>query len=77
MGNPQSCTITRSSDLGATAEKLRQVKLATRRFLALWALEHARDRTRRGDDAGAEAALADFVKHDWSALYETCEVNEG
>ena len=69
--------ISGGSDLGATAEKLRQVKLATRRFLSLWALEHARDRMRCGDDAGAEAALADFVKHDWSALYEICDVDEG
>ena len=77
MGNPQACTISGGSQLSDTAERLRQVKLATRRFLALWALEHARDRARRGDDAGAEAALADFVKHDWSALYETCDMDEG
>ena len=28
------------------------------------------------DDVQTEAALADFVKHDWSALYEESEANE-
>jgi ribosomal 50S subunit-associated protein YjgA (DUF615 family) len=68
MGNAELTTI--PNDLAAVAEKLRQVKLATRRFLALWALEHARDRLRSDGDADVDAALAAFVKHDWSALYD-------
>jgi hypothetical protein len=75
MGTSELTTI--PNDLAAVAEKLRQVKLATRRFLALWALEHARDRLRSGSDTDVDAALAEFVKHDWSALYEVCEVDDG
>jgi ribosomal 50S subunit-associated protein YjgA (DUF615 family) len=76
MGTSESTTI--SNDLAAVAEKLRQVKLATRRFLALWALEHARDRLRADSDTEVDAALAEFVQHDWSALYDDeSEVNDG
>jgi hypothetical protein len=77
MGIPEPKPITGGSDLAAAAEKLRDVKLATRRFLALWALEHARTRLRATDHHDAEAALSDFVKHDWSALYHGCEVDDG
>ena len=69
----ETSTVKGGNDLATTAEKLRQVRLATRRFLALAALESARDRTRGGADvadvADVDAALSEFVKHDWSALY--------
>lgn len=67
------------NDLAAAAERLRQVKLATRRFLALWALSHAAERLRISAAAAcpAEAALAHFIKHDWSSLYEQCEMDDG
>ena len=63
------------SDLADTAQRLRQVRDATRQFLALYALESVRERVRKGthaadpDEAVVEAALSDFNNHDWSLLY--------
>ena len=58
------------SDLAATAERLREVKQATRRFLLLWAQDTARDRNGESDETSKiEAELADFKNHDWSLLY--------
>jgi hypothetical protein len=55
------------NDLTATAQRLRDVKQATRNFLTLWALEQVRDRVRRGqqeideiDTAEIEAAIKDL-----------------
>ncbi len=52
------------NDLAATAEQLRSVREAMRRFLALWALEQMRERIRYGeaqtphlDTAAVEAAI--------------------
>ena len=42
------------NDLAATAQRLRDVKEATRNFLTLWALEQARDRVRRGEEVAGE-----------------------
>jgi hypothetical protein len=68
------------SDLASTAERLRHVKEATRRFLTLWALERARDRTRSGcepesgshgfdvDIAAIEAAIRELDVYDNPAL---------
>ena len=44
------------NDLAETAVRLREVKEATRNFLALWALEQTRDRVRRGEEFAAETA---------------------
>ena len=64
------------SDLADTAHRLRQVKNATRQFLALHALESARDRVRDqahtaapSPAAALESAVCDFNNHDWSLLY--------
>lgn len=56
-------------DLADTAQRLRQVKTATREFLSLWALHDPHDRM--GDEAQvqAEAELEDFHSHDWSLMY--------
>ena len=55
------------NDLSATAQRLRDVKQATRNFLTLWALEQVRERVRRGqqdiedvDTAAIEAAIKDL-----------------
>jgi hypothetical protein len=55
------------NDLAATAERLRDVKQATRNFLTLWALEQVRERVRRGqqemediDTTAIEAAIKDL-----------------
>jgi hypothetical protein len=42
------------NDLADTAQRLREVKEATRNFLTLWALEQTRDRVRRGEHIAAE-----------------------
>ena len=42
------------NELAATAQRLRDVKEATRNFLTLWALEQARDRVRRGEQVAGE-----------------------
>ena len=76
MGTEEPKTIGGGRDLAAAAETLRHVRLETRRFLELWAQELARVRKRACDDVQTEAALADFVKHDWSALYEGHELEE-
>ncbi len=58
------------SDLAATAQRLRQVKEATRQFLILWAQDTARDRNAQdAETSQIEAELADFKNHDWSLLY--------
>lgn len=55
------------NDLAATAQRLRDVKQATRNFLTLWALEQMRERVRRDqqdiddvDTAAIEAAIKDL-----------------
>ena len=55
------------NDISATAQRLRDVKQATRNFLTLWALEQVRERVRRGqqdienvDTAAIEAAIKDL-----------------
>ena len=64
------------SDLAATAHRLRQVKNATRQFLALYALETAKERVRdeahppaAASPTDLESAVCDFTNHDWSLLY--------
>ena len=64
------------SDLADTAHRLRQVKNATRQFLALYALETAQERVRdeahgaqAASPAELESAVCDFNNHDWSLLY--------
>jgi hypothetical protein len=64
------------SDLADTAHRLRQVKNATRQFLALYALETARERVRdqahaapSTQAAALESAVCDYNNHDWSLLY--------
>jgi hypothetical protein len=42
------------NDLAATAQRLRDVKEATRNFLTLWALEQARERVLKGEDVAGE-----------------------
>jgi hypothetical protein len=42
------------NDLAATAQRLRDVKEATRNFLTLWSLEQTRERVRRGEEVAAE-----------------------
>jgi 2-iminoacetate synthase ThiH len=41
------------NDLAATAQRLRDVKEATRHFMALWSLEQTRQRVRRGEEIAA------------------------
>jgi hypothetical protein len=55
------------NDLAAIAQRLRDVKQATRNFLTLWALEQVRERVRRGqqemedvDTTAIEAAIKDL-----------------
>ena len=42
------------NELAATAQRLRDVKEATRNFLTLWALEQARERVLRGEQVAGE-----------------------
>lgn len=42
------------NDLAATAQRLRDVKEATRHFLTLWSLEQTRERVRRGEEVSGE-----------------------
>ena len=42
------------NDLAATAQRLRDVKEATRNFLTLWALEQARERVLKGEQVAGE-----------------------
>lgn len=42
------------NDLAATAQRLRDVKEATRHFLTLWSLEQSRERIRRGEEGSGE-----------------------
>jgi hypothetical protein len=66
------------NDLADTAQRLRDVKQATRYFLQLWALEQARERASRGEDvtnplddldtAAVEAAILELNVHASDAL---------
>ena len=42
------------NELAATAQRLRDVKEATRNFLTLWALEQARERVLKGEQLAGE-----------------------
>ena len=42
------------NELAATAQRLRDVKEATRNFLTLWALEQARERVLKGEPLAGE-----------------------
>ena len=42
------------NDLAAIAQRLRDVKEATRNFLTLWALEQARERVLKGQEVAGE-----------------------
>jgi len=42
------------NELAATAQRLRDVKEATRNFLTLWALEQARERILKGEKVAGE-----------------------
>ena len=42
------------NELAATAQRLRDVKEATRNFLTLWALEQARERVLKGEEIAGE-----------------------
>ena len=57
----------RVAELVAHARRLRAIKAASRKFLALWALEQ--DTKRRNAAGSNESQLADPMNHDWSLLY--------
>lgn len=42
------------NDLAATAQRLRDVKEATRHFLTLWSLEQTHERVRPGEEVSGE-----------------------
>jgi hypothetical protein len=46
------------NDLAATAQRLRDVKEATRNFLTLWSLEQMRQRVARGEQVPPETVEA-------------------
>jgi len=63
------------NDLAETAQRLRDVKEATRNFLTLWALEQMRERVRNGqaqveqiDTASIEAAIMELDVYDSESL---------
>ena len=63
------------NDLAETAQRLRDVKEATRNFLTLWALEQMRERVRKGqaqveqiDIAAIEAAIMELDVYDSESL---------
>jgi hypothetical protein len=77
------------NDLAATAQRLRDVKQATRNFLTLWALEQVRERVRRGqqemediDTTAIEAAIKDLDVYGSESvirgvLTDTADATEG
>ena len=57
-----------TAKLAATAKRLRNVRRASRKFLALWALEQ--DKKPASFARGSqEKRMADPMNHDWSQLY--------
>lgn len=64
-------------DLVETAERLRQVRKAQERFLALWAAECLMSRREALEKVAADvgqqghdSSLSDPFNHDWSLLYK-------
>lgn len=57
------------SRIVSTANRLREVRKASRQFLLLWNLERGHvDQTFPGPDSSP--ALSDPANHDWSLLYQ-------